>query len=1016
MINQIFEKLNTLGAVNNNYNKICKVYITAKLIITFTTNGVYGETMRCSRELRGDLHKYRDAVSEVGEENFGSWEQLCTALQCSGLDIDYRLFFALFAPNIVENWDGYLRQFNGKQPGKMLLALTLLTSYVGEDVYDMSSKTMRERYNRYSKLYRECGLDLDAFDRCWHSVHFAELADSEIEPKQAIIDAMEVYHSQFLPMTDLLDDYATLRLDESVVSKKTALKGGRRKRRTSKLQEGGRPTTDEELKDALLALATETPTDVVRGLFYRGRNDAGFECTYLLGAFSRTLTFNNKILIVNPAPDFLVCWMDKSILCEKVLFAVTDDTVAAIYKHQFAEREFVAMSKLGECKGHFDRILIMARDTPAETVLTAVSFGTPDAQIVALMPESAMTSNMLQAVLNEHNYHTRKIIPIPTAVTQSEPRKKVLAFADNTWSADYFHLLASKCDDYQTVFSTEKGYYPIPYSWLDGSMTIADMRKKWTQAAKAHSPSRAEARIYSWSPEIKLRFTIQQESPDQFAGRVYYRSLLRPNQKHRKSGDRLTDIIEKGLRKNTEAEVIAALETAALDDRIAPKVAEDILDYYTGRWHGLSLKTVWYCLRARLAEEASYNEELAIHIFCGSNQDLATLSIVSSPDEYDEAMSSLFPDDVPVKYWRQLELILRVAKHEHYINHNPIQGLMPEISKRLSKRQQQVRNEMAKKQFETDEEVKMVTSLLTSHGSKEELFLHDSMWMVGLIRMFAIPDIHQLCALRWMDFEEIWKFGSYQFHISRYLTDKGSIKPIIDMKRELYRDVPVAPFLAELLLEYKQWLKIRYNLTDDQLALCPIVMEDHSVLKHGASITFCDLKKARKKCATMIDSAEIPTNELVLPSSDTGDKTTDLNTVYHTVFQTNLKNHLRHVCGFTEGELAYMLGMKAPDTFSAHYCDYGHVVLQHRMAVKLVRWTGRYSSQESCNSVPHWGQTAITGAIEQTHKSSANALAHISLLFNQTGCSKISGTLIELSSRYGIKGFAACIGKEKKYE
>ena len=300
MINQIVEKFIFLGCTNNNYNQICRIYFTAKLIIMSAKNGMYCDTIRNSQNLKILLHKYRDAVSEeLGEENINTWDELCTILHESGLDTEHTLFFELFAPNIVESWDGFVSQFRDRQTGKILLALTLLTNYAGDDVFDMSYKTVRERYDRYSKLYWECGLDLNAFECCWRSVHFAELADSEIEPKQAVVDAMEVYHSQFLPMTDLLDDYATLRLDESVVSKKTALKGGRRKRRTSKQQEGGRPTTDEELKDALLALATETPTDVVRGLFYRGRNDAGFECTYLFGAFSRTLTFNNKILIVN---------------------------------------------------------------------------------------------------------------------------------------------------------------------------------------------------------------------------------------------------------------------------------------------------------------------------------------------------------------------------------------------------------------------------------------------------------------------------------------------------------------------------------------------------------------------------------------------------------------------------------------------------------------------------------------------------------------------------------------------
>ena len=113
------------------------------------------------------------------------------------------------------------------------MALTLLTSYTGENVFDMSYKTVRERYDRYSKLYWECGLDLNAFECCWRSVHFSEIADGKIKPQKAIIDAMEEYHSQFLPMTDLLNDYAKLRLRESSVSIKKALMGNRRKNRTT---------------------------------------------------------------------------------------------------------------------------------------------------------------------------------------------------------------------------------------------------------------------------------------------------------------------------------------------------------------------------------------------------------------------------------------------------------------------------------------------------------------------------------------------------------------------------------------------------------------------------------------------------------------------------------------------------------------------------------------------------------------------------------------------------------------
>ena len=998
--------LSELG-VTDSYQDICRTYFTAKLIIACNNGEGYTDTLKTSRKLHAAITGYRQVISPaLSDDNAVQWAALCEALHVSGLDVDMREFFDLLAPNVVADWTGYLSNLPDQRDSTILIALIVALE---------SSSPTCEEYARYADLCRKINLTYGAFQRCWNDVFSCALADASHTPAPCISNAMRLYHSLYIPMTDLLTDYYRLHLPKDAIAEKQATRGGRRKERTSISAEGGKSSQDIQLEQALRNIAPMKPTDVIRALFYgESRNDAALECTYLLRTFASMLDTDSKVLIVNPSPDMLIWWTLKKVACDRVTFFVADQTIAELYQNEFPEVVFGTMEDSNAYPSDYDRILLVARDLPADTVLASLQLGAPTAKVLALMPEVFLTGsrNALQQHLRSHNYHIRQVISIPTTATQSSPRKKISVYADKQWCYDYFQLLFAECDEYKTALTIQKQYYRIPYTWTNGTMSIADMRKSATMAPKTKHLN--EAGTYWYSTEIQLRYTIQSDCKNRCAGRAYYRAILRPEEKHRKRGGRLSPIIEKGLRKNTEAEVVAAIEQVALDERIAGAVIADVQDYYSGRMGELSIKTMWYCLRNQLQTFHTYREDLALELFCGEDQALSVLIVgTSTTEDYEMALHSVFSgrEHILKRYWQQLHMILTAAKNEGYILYNPITEHMATISRQADKRQREVRNALTKKILENDEAQRIMGYLL-----KIPVEERDGLWILGPLLLFAVPHLREALALRWMDFVPVCN-GTYQLNVTKYLCDDGSVKSLLDKSLEAYRSVPVAPLLAELLLENKQQLMERYSLTEEQIAICPIVLKDHSILKNGTTTKSCSIQSAARRRKELIEQADIPANEVMLPDAAKGSRLTDLNNYQGNIFYSNLKYHLRHVCKMTEGELCYFLGLQAPDTFSAHYCAYDHPALQLRMVKKLARWTCQFQINQLPLAPPECRNDIASGTFDYSFRADPAHLPCLDIMLNPMD-HRLSGPLtLQISSRYGLTGTIICVNnKEGNHE
>ena len=481
-----------------------------------------------------------------------------------------------------------------------------------------------------------------------------------------------------------------------------------------------------------------------------------------------------------------------------------------------------------------------------------------------------------------------------------------------------------------------------------------------------------------------------------FVGEAYYRGkTASQNKKDGRVWNSPTT--QKGLRCKDRESVIGKMETITYSDAIYPYVVGDMLDYYGERIGECSLKTIWFCCRSRLLVRRDYRDEIARNVlFCSEGNALSGLCPSdANAEDYRNAMQSVIPEDslAVVKYWQQLNIIMRVAEESNFIQSNPIPALLPEISNRASKELRNLRNMLTKKTFTFEEEARILAYVREEGKSnfgprKTLLFEEDSTLLLGPIQLFTGMSTREVCALTWGDFETIPGLKVYRLLVYKYLSDEGTV--IYHADGTACRKIPVAPLLADMLCSRKTYLQAMCSFTEAELQHLPVIMPDNKkTLAALSKPSFCKYDVAIRVCRSLIEKANIPTQELVLPGDDDKEIVVDMNKYQGDIFYSNFKHRANHTCSFNRGELSYVVGNKAPDTFSQHYCDYTNDLVQYGMVQKLNRWT-------------HNHETGVQNAVQST--SEISTFTHNTTVHSVRKKNHYNAVSITLSSPQEVPG------------
>lgn len=960
-IGRIQDILVDLGCTSNQYEIICAVYSVARMLNTAV--------------------EHPDGVlSYPGFEGNVLWRDLVRLLHETELIHDHRRFFELFAPGIVEDWDALEVLFPGRDREMLEALLAVLSCDLPRNPNpDLDLKPY------YDKAVN-CSLDFLRFAQCWDAICNTHLNRSGLDTNRAIMEAVALYRKPPRSLHLLLMDYAA------------QLPGWEL---SQQLQTSSKPMVERGLTEAekaeekiLKKLFKQLPTDVIRGVFYReDRDDSAFECAYILREFKKALLVESRVLIVNPSPDFLLCWAEQ-VPDIHPCFVVADDIIAGMYRYQFPNYQFTSHPE-----GEFTHTLIMSRDSKG--TLSHIPKARENSILVAVHPQNDRAP--LMGALDQGGYFVRRILGIPPQATCSKPRRKMVVFAESSRMEQHFQLQFAYCDQKGEILSTQKQYDLVPYQKLYSTLTLADMRKSTRNDGKYSTKTpQQEASIYRFSKEVNLHYSIQFDRRNRVEGRACYRRILRSDDKHLKTGKTLTSLTSRGLRKKNVEEVMLALENVPLYEDFYGTIVEDVLDVYGEQPHQLSLKTAWYCLREVLSNKLTYREELAKLLFSTENQILSDLPLTSSAEVIEATVQSVFGEEVPKKYWQQLNMIFAAAVDAGWIKRNPLSDRMVAIDAKIKKRQQEVSNALTKKTLEIHEERTIVEYV-------RQRYKEDGSWLTGLIRLFTGMRVREVCALRWEDFTALPDLDCYRFCVSKYIADDGTEKRTIDREPEQHRFVPVDPVLSGILNDYRAFLLAQYPVTEQQLDLCPIIPHKPNALKNGICTKRCPLEHASQRCKELIKILNIPPMEILLPNGKAGNKIKNLNHYQGDIYYTNFKYRAIHSCGFLDGELCYMLGLRAADTYSRHYCDYGHDLLQYRMSRKLYRWTIQHEQMPAIQETSI-NRTAVQGEFYTEATSGGRELAQITCMISPHGRQRLEDMTVEIFSEFGINGSITASG------
>lgn len=481
--------------------------------------------------------------------------------------------------------------------------------------------------------------------------------------------------------------------------------------------------------------------------------------------------------------------------------------------------------------------------------------------------------------------------------------------------------------------------------------------KKLFRKKKEKGTEYTTARVYAFSKEIPVLYSIYHDSTGCFA-KAYYASTKNPYVPSIR-GKSLTKRTRKGLHAKTVDEVIALLEMVPYARLMSEAITIDIRDSYLKKGISVTLKTLWFCLRSSLLKKTSYDDAVMVELFSGCNTISDLYPDRDSSEPIKRAVDELLEEGEEIKEMKilnMLNLVVSEAINKEYLSENRILPLIPAARNRATKRQAEVRQALTKRCFEPIEEDKMVKYLLP-------FCVKSSKYLAVLIRLMTGISIKEVCGLLWSDFKYNADTKVFTLCVTKFVDSSGKITHhILQDNWEKYRVLPL-PIVLGKTIQARKELLIKEGLNAQVLEDYPIILpkEDLYRMKKGYRPIYCKTSSVAEKCREVVKRAEIPQLQVILPDKEGQEIEADLNNYIGDIYRTNFRDKALNLSGFDLGELHYYLGLKKPDTFSQHYCDYTNPYIQLEMARKLDRWGSRYEIRTSAQHKNRGGTYSISG-------------------------------------------------------
>lgn len=878
----------------------------------------------------------------------------CEALVELGLDNDPYAFYDYLWPYLVCD-GGTISKYCSDDPFTIACALHIAIT-ANLQKYDIPSNTVESYfiYSQYEKAFQMIALTDDDFSYIWDACFFTELAEPYQNWKRpAFTDLFHILPKALSPdqIQSVLSDYEKVYFDAKLKANSSF-----KKHLANALSDPHYEGHSEEYIKSLVGLRLERPSDVIHCFQYRTKgyqthDDFSIETSLLIHELYSFGWNAQNILIVNPTPAFVYSYSRSACAQYSTTFLVQSNA-CTLLEAQFPSFHFINNSA---CLAQFDRVVFLAHDISPEKLDLCCHQFHPNAHILAYLPQTYFTSKTFIHDLSTKSIHISRIVSIPSNIPDtSKPKKKALVYAQVRQLATPAQVQLFTLQVHSNLLEIPKNAIAFGEEELNQCRTLIQLHNDLNASMDAPKKAKSSVRMHQFSKEIAVHYTFFKDRYNSCSAQAYFRAILRPEQKQRKQGDRLTQPTEKGLRAKTEAEVLERLEQFPLREENYSLVAEDVLDAYQSRTDQLSLKTIWFCCLNALQTTLNYNHEIAVKLFCSSDSKAISDLIPAKCNEND-FLALIDPDSK--KLWIQLNLILSIAKQNHLISFNPIKNAAPIIRLKVTSELQALRSALSRSSFTWAEERKVVTYLCQpDSASGLPLCVADSHYLAVAIRLFTGLNVREIGALQWKHFVDVPELGYCQLLVMQHLNNND--QPISNASyasQKAHRKFPCPAFLSTLLQSRRQYILSSTRYSAEEILDHPIILSAEYPAKKGKSYIpdYCRRRTINSVSKSVLAIAAIPKNIVTLMEHDS-EFDIDINAYLGDIFNSNFRSRAVQIGFLTEGELCYIVGIKASRTFDNHYADYSHPLSQQMISQALNSWASLYYSCISL-SIPSQG-------------------------------------------------------------
>lgn len=778
--------------------------------------------------------------------------------------------------------------------------------------------------------------------------------------------------------------------------------------------------TETAFNVSAMSLYKQNPISVIKSIYYRNklRNDSALERVFL-DSLRNSITTVQRVLIINPSP-FVVESIEKTGM--NVVYAVTDQAMANLYMKQFKLSKFEAIDNIYNI-GSVDVMIIFTNITDDKLLYKMLEYvGTVQVERIYGIIQTRLVDNkksLFWQALSRRRYAIRSIVIVPNEASNSIPKKKCLISLEGESNIEPISELTHDRSD----MGRELTIHKMEYNSLEKTVSLSDqnltirqeelMRCKtlnqlWEKNTEVAGDDRennkekgkketayTSAELYAYSREIQISYALYRDYNGYYA-KAYYAATKNTHLPEVR-GKALTTRVERGLRGKTVDKIINAFEKVPYIKSMSEAIKADINTNYFVTGEPVTLKTLWFCLRNDLQKNTSYDNDAMVALFSRGTAISNLYPDRDRGDAFKIAIEEQLEDGEEVKELRllkQVNLVITEAIKRGYLSENRILPLIPAAQYRATKRQAEVRQALTKRSFETAEEQRIVKYLLP-------LYAKSSIYLSALIRLMTGISIKEVSGLLWADFHYDDKLDLYTLSVTKFVDSNGKVlHHVVKENWEKYRTLPISTVLGRIIKTRKNYLK-KEGLDDRMLEEYPIILprEDLTQMRKGHKPVYCKPAVIAEKCRKAVEAAQIPQFPIILPDKDGNDIETDINSYNGDVFKTNFRDKALNGAGFELDELNYYLGIKKPDTFSQHYCDYTNPYVQLIMARKLDRWLACYDFKEQADHKSSTDVDTIKGIGDGVPYAEIEAVRDVAAN-NDDGSKHIT---IHIESTHGFK-------------